>query len=521
MGAVPVRTAASTPLDDAARYLAVRSRDARFDGWFFVAVTSTGIYCRPSCPSPPARSTRVRFFPSAAAAQRAGFRACKRCVPDATPGSPEWDRRADAVGRAMRLIADGVVDRDGVPGLARRLGYSERHLNRLLIAEVGAGPLALARAQRAQAARILLETTELRAAEIAFAAGFSSVRQFNDTVREVFALAPMALRSRSMARPGVHGALRSSPGSVALRLAYRSPIQPAQLFGFLAARAVSGVEEGDAEHYRRTLSLPNGSGVAQVSVSVDAGAHGYLQCLLSLEDVRDLTAAVRRLRRLFDLDADPVSILEALGADPVLGPSVTAMPGLRTPGHVDGDELALRAVLGQQVSVAGARALAGRLVAAHGRKLVDASGSLTRLFPSAAVIAGLAPGQLPMPAGRAKAVVGLASALASRDVVLDAGADRDAMAARLLAIDGIGPWTVAYIRLRALGDPDAFLPSDLGVRRALEARGLPGDPRNAAALAEAWRPWRSYALQYLWSGLAGSGHDTTYRRRTARKEQAA
>ena len=185
----PSRPAVSAPLDDEARYLAVRSRDARFDGWFFVAVTSTGIYCRPSCPSPPARPARVRFFPTAAAAQRAGFRACKRCVPDATPGSPEWDRRADVVGRAMRLIADGVVDRDGVPGLALRLGYSGRHLNRLLIAEVGASPLALARAQRAQTARILLETTELRAAEIAFAAGFSSVRQFNETVQEVFALA--------------------------------------------------------------------------------------------------------------------------------------------------------------------------------------------------------------------------------------------------------------------------------------------------------------------------------------------
>ena len=248
----PSRAATSALLDDAARYSAVRSRDARFDGWFFVAVTSTGIYCRPSCPSPPARPTRVRFFATAAAAQRAGFRACKRCVPDATPGSPEWDRRADVVGRAMRLIADGVVDRDGVPGLARRLGYSERHLNRLLIAEVGAGPLALARAQRAQTARILLETTALRAAEIAFAAGFSSVRQFNETIQEVFALAPTALRARSAARRGAPCAWSAAPGTVALRLAYRSPFQPAQLFGFLAARAIPGVEEGDLEHYRRT-----------------------------------------------------------------------------------------------------------------------------------------------------------------------------------------------------------------------------------------------------------------------------
>ena len=513
------RMALSSPLGDEARYVAVQSRDPRFDGWFFVAVTSTGIYCRPSCPSPPARPAGVRFFPTAAAAQRAGFRACKRCVPDATPGSPEWDRRGDVVGRAMRLIADGVVDRDGVPGLAHRLGYSQRQLNRLLMAEVGAGPLALARAQRAQTARILLETTELRAGEIAFAAGFSSVRQFNETVQEVFALAPMALRARSVARREGRGAPRATPGSVVLRLAYRSPFQPVQLFGFLAARAIPGVEEGDPARYRRTLSLPNGSGVAEVST--DAGAHGYLQCVLTLDDVRDLTAAVRRLRRLLDLDADPVAVVEALGPDPVLGASVAAMPGLRTPGHVDGDELAFRAVLGQQVSVAGARTVAGRLAAEHGKRLTNGSGSLTSLFPSAAVIAALAPEQLPMPVARARAIVRLASALASGDVVLDAGADRDAVTEQLLAIEGIGPWTVAYIRLRALGDPDAFLPSDLGVRRALEALGLPGDPRSAASLAETWRPWRSYALQYLWSRPGRPGQEKTDRRRMSRKEQAA
>jgi len=508
----------SARLEGDARYLAVRSRDARFDGWFFVGVTSTGIYCRPSCPSPPARPTRVCLFPTAAAAQRAGFRACKRCMPDATPGSPEWDRRADVVGRAMRLIADGVVDRDGVPGLAGRLGYSERHLNRLLIAEVGAGPLALARAQRAQTARILLETTGLRAAEIAFAAGFSSVRQFNETIKEVFALAPMALRARSTARGGPSNALSAAPGTIALRLAYRPPFQAAQLFGFLAARAIPGVEEGDSERYRRTLLLPHGTGIAEVGV--DTGTRGRLRCLLALDDVRDLTAAVRRLRRLLDLDADPVAVVDCLGGDPVLGRSVIAMPGLRTPGHVDGDELALRAVLGQQVSVAGARTVAGRLAVEHGRKLTDSSGSLTCLFPNAAVIAALKPENLSMPARRARTVIRLASALASGDVILDAGADRDAVAERLLAIDGIGPWTVGYIRLRALGDPDAFLPSDLGVRRALEARGLPGDPRSAASMAEAWRPWRSYALQYLWSAPRSPGPHTTDRRGTARQEQA-
>jgi len=446
----------------------------------------------------------VRFFPTAAAAQRAGFRACKRCVPDATPGSPEWDRRADVVGRAMRLIADGVVDRDGVPGLARRLGYSERHLNRLLIAEVGAGPLALARAQRAQTARILLETTRLRAAEIAFAAGFSSVRQFNETIQEVFALAPMALRARSAARRDSHGvpleAPSAAPGTVALRLAYRAPIAAAQLFGFLASRAIPGIEEGDRDRYRRTLSLPHGAGI--VEISAEGGAQGYLRCLLTLDDLRDLTAAVRRLRRLFDLDADPVAVANLLGGDPVLGTSVVSMPGLRTPGHVDGDELAFRAVLGQQVSVAGARTVAARLADEHGRKLEEASGSLTHLFPSAATIAALEPSQLPMPASRARAVIGLAVAIASGDVSLDAGADRDAVAERLLGIPGIGPWTVAYIRLRALGDPDAFLPTDLGVKRALTQLGRSTAPKDIVATAEPWRPWRAYALQHLWATSA-------------------
>jgi AraC family transcriptional regulator of adaptative response / DNA-3-methyladenine glycosylase II len=293
----------------------------------------------------------------------------------------------------------------------------------------------------------------------------------------------------------------------------------APIFGFLALRAIPGVEEGDLGRYRRTLALPHGTGIAEVTAQ--GATEGYLRCRLALEDLRDLTAAVRRLRRLFDLDADPVAVLEVLGADPVLGSSVSALPGLRTPGHVDGDELAFRAMLGQQVNVAGARTIAGRLADEHGRKLGQASGTLTGLFPSAATIAALGPQQLPMPASRARAVIALASALASKEVVLDGGADRDAVGKRLAAIAGIGPWTVAYVRMRALGDPDAFLPSDLGVRRALEARGLPGDPRSATAAAEAWRPWRSYALQYLWSCPVTPGLDTSKSRPAARKEQAA
>lgn len=510
----PTRIAMFAPLDDDARYLAVKSRDARFDGWFFTGVTSTGIYCRPSCPALTPGRARVRFFATAAAAQRAGFRACKRCRPDATPGSPEWDRRADSVGRAMRLIADGVVDRDGVPGLARRLGYSERHLNRLLLSEVGAGPLALARAQRAQTARVLLETTDLRAAEVAFAAGFASVRQFNDTVREVFALAPMELRSRSAGKRFTVG-----PGTIALRLAFRSPLPIEPLFGFLAERAVPGVEEGDSSHYRRSLSLPHGTAI--VEVTDDGAADGYLRCALRLDDLRDLTAAVRRVRRLFDLDADPQAVIACLAGDELLEPAVASAPGLRIPGHVDGDELAIRAVLGQQVSVSGARTLARRLVEAHGQPLATPCGSLTHVFPSPDAVAALAVEQLPMPRSRGRALLGLAAMLASGEIVLDAGADRDAVGRQLLAQPGIGPWTVAYLRMRALGDPDAFLPSDLGVRRALEGFDRPGDPRTASAIAERWRPWRSYALQYLWHPLGSSGERPPERRRAAREERAA
>lgn len=326
-------------------YRAVDSRDSRFDGWFYTAVTSTGIYCRPSCPARTPLRRNVRFYRSAAAAQSAGFRACRRCRPDAVPGSPEWDIRADVVARAMRLIADGVVDRDGVPGLAQRLGYTERHLHRMLTAEVGAGPLALARAQRAQAARVLIETTRLGLAEVAFAAGFGSVRQFNDTVRLVYGVPPSALR-------GATG--RSHNGenaeTVTLRLAYRTPLHAESLLGFLGARALPGVEALDGYAYRRALRLPHGPAVVAL-----AAAGGHIRARVRLADVRDLSPAVARCRRLLDLDADPVAVDAALAADPALAASVAGQPGVRVPRAVDGFELAVRAVVGQQVSVAGAR----------------------------------------------------------------------------------------------------------------------------------------------------------------------
>jgi AraC family transcriptional regulator of adaptative response / DNA-3-methyladenine glycosylase II len=485
--------AAGASLDDERCYRAASSKDARFDGVFFTAVRTTGIYCRPSCPAITPLRKNVEFFRTAAAAQQHGYRACKRCRPDASPGSPEWNVRADVVGRAMRLIADGVIDREGVGGLAQRLHYSERHLNRMLTEEVGAGPLALARAQRAHTARLLLETTDLPITAAAFAAGFASVRQFNDTVRTVFASTPTELRRAARNRRGHEPAV---PGSISLRLPFRPPFHAEGVFAFLGARAVPGVESWDGETYSRVLDLPHG--LATVALTP---ADTFVHCTLRVEEWRDLNAAVQRCRRLLDLDADPEAVDAMFGADELLGPLVRKAPGRRAPGHVDGTELAVKAILGQQVSVAGSRTIAARLAQAHGRPLVAAVGSLTHAFPTADVLAAIDPRELPMPASRQRALVGLCAALAGGDVVIDPGADRAELEAQLLSLPGIGPWTAGYIAMRGLGDPDAFLPTDLGIRRALEGLGGDGSPRAAAALAERWRPWRSYALHHLWGSL--------------------
>lgn len=474
-------------MDFDVRYRAVASRDERFDGFFYTAVTSTGIYCRPSCPAMTPRRENVRFYPTAAAAQASGFRACKRCVPGAAPGSPEWSTRADVVARAMRLIGDGLVDREGVPGLARRLGYSERQVQRHLVRELGTGPLALARALRTHTARTLLEATDMPATDIAFSAGFASIRQFNDTIREVYAATPTELRARrSGGRP-------TAPGPITLRLAARRPFDGVGVLAFLAVRAVPGVEEWTGEAYRRSLRLPHGAGIVEL-----AAADGGVLCTLRLEDPRDLAAAVARCRRLVDLDADPVAVDAVLGADPMLAPLVRRTPGRRVPGAVDAAEIAVRAVLGQQVTVAGARTIAGRLAARYGEPLRAPLGTVTRLFPSPDALAAADPADLPMPAARRRAVLALAAALAMGDLTLHPGADRDEAERAMLAIPGIGPWTAAYVRMRALGDPDAFLPTDLGVVRSMRARGGPADPRAVAARAEAWRPWRAYAVLHLW-----------------------
>ena len=470
-------------------YRAVSSRDGRFDGWFFTAVTTTGIYCRPSCPAMTPKRSNVRFYPSAAAAQGGGFRACRRCRPDASPGSPEWNVRADAVARAMRLIGDGVVDRDGVggaraaarlqrappPPAARRRGRRRRP---------GARPRA-ARPDRAHPAGDHRPAGD----QVAFASGFASVRQFNDTVRDVFATTPTGLRDRRRNRKGVE------PGRVELRLAYREPCDVATTLSFLGLRAVPGVEEYDGTTYRRSLSLAHGQAVVALTP-----ADGHVRADLRLDDVRDLSTAVARCRRLLDLDADPVAIAEALGSDPVLGRAraVRARAALPRSRRRRRDRRARRARpagLGRRAPAALPRGSSRATASRSPRR----SGSITHLFPSSATLADVDPTELPMPRARGRAVVGIAEALASGAVSLDPGADRDEVEARLLELPGIGPWTTAYLRMRALSDPDAFLPTDLGVRRGLEALGVAGDPTSARTLAEAWRPWRSYAVHHLWN----------------------
>lgn len=483
----PVRI--SNVIDADACYRAVQSKDQRFDGLFFTGVVSTGIYCRPSCPATTPQRHHVSFHPSAAAAQLAGFRACKRCRPDATPGSPEWSGRADLVGRAMRLIGDGVVDRHGVSALAARLGYSERQVHRQLVAEVGAGPMALARAQRAQAARVLLETTNLPVTEVAFAAGFASVRQFNDTIRQVFAAAPTALRQGRRAP-------RPAGGPLCVRLPYREPYDAPAMVDFLAARAVPGVEEVTDGAYRRTLRLPRGSGTVEL-----VPADGYFRCTLWLTDMGDVVAAVSRCRRLLDLDADPISVSGDLQRHCLLRPLVEARPGLRVPGTVCGDEVALRAVLGQQISVAAARTLAGRLVRRFGTPLSAPHGGLTHLFPEAAALAQADPESLPLTSARRATLANVARGLAGGVIELHPGADRVAVTAQLQSLAGVGPWTAQYVAMRALGDPDVFLATDLGVRRALEKLGQPSESRAVTEMASPWGPWRSYAMHHLWSTL--------------------
>ncbi|GIG36848.1 AlkA N-terminal domain-containing protein [Cellulomonas pakistanensis] len=531
------------------RYRAIDARDTRFDGQFVTAVSSTGIYCRPSCPARTPRREHVTFYRTSAAAHEAGYRACKRCLPEATPGTPEWDLRRDAVGRAMRLIADGVLDRGGVAALAAELGYTPRHVHRMLVAELGAGPQALARARRAQTARALLVGTALPVTDVAFAAGFGSVRQFNDTVREVFAVRPSELRARARGAgvpdAGVPGA--GSPtgaGSPAaagaavpgdapagaqvrldLALPVRQPFDARGVLGFLAARAVAGVEVADLPdagplRYARTLALPHGPGAVEMVATADRAGAWRLALRLELASLADVGTAVARVRRLLDLDADPAAVDAALSADPALAPLVAATPGTRVPGTVDPAELVVRAIVGQQISVAAARGHLGRLAAVAGSPVASSIAGLERLFPTPAQVLAAVPPPvagadpdparpLRLPGRQVGAVLAAAAALADGTLPAHVGADPRRLRDGLVALPGVGPWTAAYVAMRVLGDPDAWLAGDVALVAGARAAGAldPDLPRAAAhralaARAEAWAPWRSYAAMHLWRAAA-------------------
>ncbi|MFJ9369399.1 Ada metal-binding domain-containing protein [Nocardia sp. NPDC101769] len=469
-------------------YRAVATRDARFDGQFVTAVRTTGIYCRPSCPAITPKRTNVTFLPTAAAAQQHGFRACRRCLPDAAPGSPLWNTRADLASRAMRLIGDGVIERGGVPALADALGYSQRQLTRVLTSELGAGPLALARAHRAHTARLLIQTTRLPMSDIAFAAGFASIRQFNDTVREVFAVSPTTLREESRRRNG--DTLPATNGLLTLRLPYREPLDKSWLEWFLSAHTVPGLELWENGVYSRSLRTPHGHTTIRLSIQP-----GHVRASLSLQDMRDLAPTVARIRHLLDLDADPIGIDEAMatgiaGSPPRPGfPGAVLPAGIRVPGCLDGPELLLRTMIGQQISVAAANTHTARLVQGLGETI---AGPIPHLFPTAEAIAERGSEVLTGPSRRIEAIVGAAKALATGDLVLHSGRTAGELRRDLLALDGVGPWTADYVTMRLLADPDVLLHSDLIVRRGAGLLGI--DLADTAR----WSPWRSYLTMHLW-----------------------
>lgn len=501
-----------------ARYEAIRARDPRFDGQFFTAVRSTMVYCRPSCPARTPAAGNVRFFTTSAAAQAAGYRACKRCQPEATAGSPRWNWRDDIVGRAVRLIDDGVIDRGGVASLAAQLGYSPRQLNRILAGELGVGPLALARAHRVQAAASLLTQTRLPLPQVAKAAGFGSMRQFTQTISQTFNQTPTQLRQA--ASPG--GATSTGPAtdnsprpvSLSLSLPVRRPFNVHRLFAFLLDRAIPGVEAGDAggdrPWYARSLALPHGSAVFKATW--DNG----LKVDFELTAPQDVAVGVARVRRLFDLDADPQAVDTALARIPVFAGSVSADPGVRLPGSIDPHEMVIRAIVGQQISVAAARGHLGRLTAACGSPINSALG-VSRLFPSPAQVAELLADQpnpdqplppdrpLRLPRRALRTLRDIALALADGSLAVDVGQSHRDLVAELTHRRGIGPWTAAYVALRALGQPDLWLPGDVGLLRGARAAGLI-DPaastarqhRQLESLSYDWSPWRSYAVIHLW-----------------------
>ena len=466
-----------------------RARDARFDGRFFIGVITTGIYCRPVCPAPPPKPANVRFFPSAAAAAQAGFRPCLRCRPESSPGTPAWLGSSTTVSRALKLIAHGSLDTGSVEDLADRLGIGSRHLRRLFLQYLGATPVAVAQTRRLHFAKKLIDETALPMTEVAFAAGFGSIRRFNAAFQALYGRAPSELR-----RIGPQTVDAATPNEYRFRLAFRPPYDWRALLVFLARRVTPGVESVSDHAYRRTISVEGVSGFLEARPVEGVPC---LELRVHFPDPRSLLGILERARRMFDLGADPAVIHRHLRHDPLLTKVVARRPGLRVPGAWDGFELAVRAVLGQQVTVKGADTLAGRLAEKFGART-----SHGLLFPSAEALAEADFGRIGLTQARARTLRELARAVCRETITFAGARSLDSFVKEFTAIPGIGEWTAHYVAMRALGEPDAFPAGDLGLQRAVAGSKSRLTAKELTLRAEAWRPWRAYAAMYLWTELS-------------------
>ena len=471
------------------------TRDARFDGRIFCGVKTTGIYCRPICPARPPKAENMTFYPSAAAAQEAGYRPCLRCRPESSPDLGAWRGTSNTVSRALALIEAGALDGGDVDGLAGRLGVGERQLRRLFRQHLGAAPIAVAQTRRVLLAKQLIQETRLPMAEVALAAGFGSVRRFNETFQQLFGRPPGKLRRLAGETPA------ESTG-VTVRLPYRAPYDWDAVVGFLTARAIPGVETVSPRRYARTLNVDGATGV----VVVTRGGGDFLVAEIRFPKLKALPAVIARIRRVFDLTADPALIEAHLSQDPALAPLIAARPGLRAPGAWDGFEMAVRAILGQQITVTAARGLAAKLVETYGEPIEDpfaAKLGLSRVFPTPDRLMGQDIAALGMPRARGAALEALARTVAADPAIFTPRADLESAIAVLSALPGVGEWTAQYIALRELREPDAFPHADIGLLRAMAAPdGSRPTPEALLARSQGWRPWRAYAAQHLWAADA-------------------
>lgn len=466
---------------------AILARDARFDGRFFTGVLSTGIYCRPVCPARPPKAENCRYYPSAAAAQAAGFRPCLRCRPETAPGLGAWRGASNTVSRAMTLIEAGALDDDDVETLADRLGVGERHLRRLFLNHIGASPVSVAQTRRVHIAKQLIHETRLPMTEIALAAGFGSIRRFNETMLALFKRPPTELRRIA----GSAGATSAHAG-ITLSLGYRPPFDWEAIMGFLALRAIPGVETVESGVWRRTMAFDGAVGEVEVANEPD---RNRLRATIRFPALAALPKIIARIRQVFDLDADPEAINAALSRDQRLAPLVAARPGLRVPGAWDSFELAVRAILGQQITVTAATRLAGEIAQAWGATYEGVG--LNRIFPLPETLASAVIGG--MPGARANSIARLAAAISENPRLIERADNLEASINRLCALPGIGEWTANYIAMRALREADAFPAADIGLLRALEAGGERPRPPELLATSQSWRPWRAYAAMHLWT----------------------